>query len=39
MGLHRTRLHVWEKAAEVAPVKAARYIRALREIVEMEGAA
>jgi transcriptional regulator with XRE-family HTH domain len=33
MGMHRVSLNGWERAAEVDPMRAARYQRALREIV------
>lgn len=33
LGMHRVSLRGWEKAAHVPPVHAARYRRALREIV------
>ena len=33
MGVHRITLNGWEKAATVDPLRAARYRRALRELV------
>lgn len=33
MGVHRITLNGWERAAAVDPLRAARYQRALREIV------
>lgn len=38
MGVHRVTLNGWEKAAAVDPLRAARYRRALREIVAEAGA-
>lgn len=34
LGVHRVTLHGWENAAQVKPVRAAKYQRALREIVD-----
>ncbi len=34
MGVHRVTLSGWEKAAEVDPLRAARYQRALQQILE-----
>jgi transcriptional regulator with XRE-family HTH domain len=34
LGMHRVTLHGLERAAEVDPIRAARYARALRELVE-----
>lgn len=36
LGVHRVTLHGWERAAEVSPIRAAKYQRALREIVDAE---
>jgi DNA-binding transcriptional regulator YiaG len=33
MGVHRVTLNGWEKAAAIDPLRAARYNRALRELV------
>lgn len=33
LGMHRVSLRGWERSAEVDPIRAARYQRALREIV------
>jgi DNA-binding transcriptional regulator YiaG len=33
MGVHRVTLNGWEKAASIDPIRAARYMRALRELV------
>jgi transcriptional regulator with XRE-family HTH domain len=33
LGIGRVTLHGWERAAEVDPIRAARYHRALRDIV------
>lgn len=33
LGIHRVTLSGWERAAEVPPVRAAQYRRALRELV------
>jgi hypothetical protein len=33
MGIHRITLNGWERAAAIDPLRAARYQRALRELV------
>lgn len=33
LGMHRVSLRGWERSAEVDPIRAARYQRALRELV------
>lgn len=34
LGMHRVALSGWERAAKVDPIRAARYRRALRELVD-----
>lgn len=33
LGMHRVSLRGWERSAEVDPIRAARYIKALRDVV------
>ena len=34
LGVHRVTLHGWERAAEVSPIRAAKYQRGLRALVD-----